>query len=375
MKQMIKLFLAAAVIMTAVACDKKEDLPFYKTGTVPVLSSSASAIAAAPSDSNKTVVTYSWTNPGYATDSTTVKYIVEIDSAGRNFSKAAKKEVSGTLSTSFTGAEINAILIGYGFNIGTAYDMDVRVTSSYANNNDQYKSNVLKMKMTPYKIPPKIPVPAELIMVGDATVGGWDNPAKPASQAIAQTFAKLDETTYGGIFYLYGNSGYLMLPKTGNWDHKFGGTGQNGGELLVDGAVPSSNTPTPNADGWYKIIVDFQKGVYTVTPVANPMPDNMYGIGDATAAQWDNTAVGGQGLPRLNSVIFEGPLALEGGKNLKFISVVGQWQPQFGKGSADGILAANYGGGNDPGTITPATTGNYKIRIDLLNYTYTLTKL
>ena len=40
---------------------------------------------------SKPAISFSWTNPNYSVDSTTVKYIVEIDSAGRNFSKAAQK--------------------------------------------------------------------------------------------------------------------------------------------------------------------------------------------------------------------------------------------------------------------------------------------
>ena len=39
----------------------------------------------------ETAISFDWTNPNYSVDSTTVKYIVEIDSAGRNFSKAAQK--------------------------------------------------------------------------------------------------------------------------------------------------------------------------------------------------------------------------------------------------------------------------------------------
>jgi hypothetical protein len=379
MKQITKLLLGAAAMLAFVACEKTEDLPFYKTGNAVTLSSSSSAVAAAPSDSDKTVITYSWNSPNYATDTSTVKYIVEIDSSGRNFAQSVKKTVSGTMSAGFTGKEINAILIGYGFKIGTAYDMDVRVTSSYGNNNDQYMSNVLKMKMTPYKIPPKIPVPAELVIVGEATASAkWDNPPTDPQEAIAQRFSLLDETTYVGVFYLNGGSEYLILPKSGNWDKKFGVQDNSvdaqrlSGDLIPEG----QNFKSPNQSGWYRFIIDFQTGKYTITATSNPVPVRLYTIGDATAAvpEWDNNAVGSQALTRINSIKYEAIMPLKGGKNLKFISVIGQWQPQFGKGANEGDLGANYGGGSDPGTIVPATDGNYKIEVDFMTFKYKLTK-
>jgi hypothetical protein len=137
-------------------------------------------IAPVPADSLNPVITLSWTHPDYATDSANVKYVVEIDSAGRNFTKAFVRVVSGSLSTSFTAKEMNNILLDYGFLFGVAYDMDVRIISSYANNNEQIASNTLTIKMTPYKIPPKVAPPAsgKLFLVGDASQGGWNNPCR-----------------------------------------------------------------------------------------------------------------------------------------------------------------------------------------------------
>ena len=62
-------------------------------------------------DSNLTAVTFSWTDPSYATDSSNVKYVLEIDSTGRNFSKAVSMTVTGKKSKSLTGKELNNILL------------------------------------------------------------------------------------------------------------------------------------------------------------------------------------------------------------------------------------------------------------------------
>ncbi|HET7898096.1 MAG TPA: SusE domain-containing protein, partial [Flavisolibacter sp.] len=111
-----------------------------------------------------------------------------------------------------------------------------------------------------------MPVPDNLYIVGDATAGGWSNPVPTPSQQFTKNGTGLFELTTT----LNGGKAYLFLPVNGSWDHKYGGatdgTAAGGGVLLADGAVPGSNTPAPAATGTYKIVVDFLKGTYKVTP-------------------------------------------------------------------------------------------------------------
>ncbi|MEP7319458.1 MAG: SusE domain-containing protein [Panacibacter sp.] len=151
MKQIISvLLLTIATTFVFNACTKVKDLPFYPNGNAVQLSSSATSVAPAPADSLTSVVSFSWTSPHYASDSSTYKYVLEIDSAGRGFAKKSVKQVSGTLTTSLTGKELNTILLNYGFALGEPYNLDIRVVSSYANNNEQYTSNVVNVMVTPY---------------------------------------------------------------------------------------------------------------------------------------------------------------------------------------------------------------------------------
>lgn len=380
MKKIVKQLLFAGLLGSiGTACEKKETLPFYETGKAPVLSTSTTALAAAPADSLKPVITFSWTNPEYATDSTQNRYLLQIDSAGRNFAKAVTREVIGQTTASFTGKEINNILTAYGFSFGTAYNMDVRLISSYGNNNDRYTSNTVTMKMTPYKTPPKIPVPANLIMVGDATLGGWSNPAGDPAQATAQTFSKIDETTYAGIFFLYGGAQYLMLPVSGSWDHKYGGESKTGGALLVDGAVPGSNTPAPDNDGFYKIVVDFQTGTYTVTPFAQQhgLPDKLVLVGGATDGGWDNNANNPQKFTRLNAVEFTITANLKKDDAYLILPEPGSWGKKFGTEDRS-LPSAKQAGklvpeGQD--IPSPSEAGSYKIDVNFATGTYKVTKV
>ncbi|MEO6812863.1 MAG: SusE domain-containing protein [Ginsengibacter sp.] len=153
MKYLSKLFLAFAVLLSFMGCKKIADLPFYPNGTAVVLTSSTNTISTAPADSSKNVLTLSWSNPKYAQDSSLYKFVVEIDSTGRNFAKEYTITSTGAKDTVFTGKQFNDILAGLGVVAGVPSSIDVRVTSSYGNNNEAYMSNVLTIKTTPYIVP------------------------------------------------------------------------------------------------------------------------------------------------------------------------------------------------------------------------------
>lgn len=160
MKKIFKPVLATLLLLTAVmSCrkvdnlNKVDDLPLYVAGVSAVLSSSASTIAPALADSNNSVITFSWTSPKYSQDPSLYKFIIEIDSTGRNFAKENTRTVSGVLSSSFTGRELNAILVNLGLKPGVQQSIDVRLISSYNNNNERYMSNVVTVKVTPFPDP------------------------------------------------------------------------------------------------------------------------------------------------------------------------------------------------------------------------------
>ncbi|MBG9376469.1 SusE domain-containing protein [Panacibacter sp. DH6] len=151
---MRKIILAAGAVLTAIlflaACNKVKDLPFYANGNAVTLSASGTEIAPTPADSLNEVISFAWTNPAYASDSDTYKYVLEIDSTGRNFSDKFTKTVTGALSTSLTGKELNAVLLNYGFTLGSPTVLDVRIISSYGNNNEQYTSNIINLTVSAY---------------------------------------------------------------------------------------------------------------------------------------------------------------------------------------------------------------------------------
>ena len=379
MKSILKFILAAAGITGLItACNKVDDLPLYKNGTTTVLNASAYVIAPLAADSNTTALSLTWTFPGYASDPATAKYTVEIDSSSKNFAKASVKIVTGSLTTPFKAKELNAILLSYGYAFNAPVDMDIRVTASYGNNNERIYSNVIKVRMTPYKIPPKIALPGslKLFIVGDATAGGWNNPVPVPSQELV----RLDETTWGGVFQLTGGKQYLLLPVNGDWSHKFAVPNNSVAGLSAGGDFGfdlSDNFPGPATTGLYKIIVDFQLGKFAVTPYSGALPTNLYIVGDATAGGWNNPVpTPSQQFTRLNSSVFELTVPLTGGKQYLLLPLNGDWSHKFAvpNNSLAGLAAGGTFGydlsDNFPG---PAASGTYKIAVNFVTNKFAVT--
>lgn len=376
MKFIYKIFLQAIIISVLVtACDKADKLSLFEPGSAPVLSGSSTTVAPAAADSNNVAVTFSWTSPEYATDSASMKYVIEIDSTGRNFSRAVTKTVSGALSASYIAKELNAILLGFGFEFNKAYEVDVRITSSYANNNELYKSNIIKINVTPYKIPPKVALPAsgKLFIVGNATAGGdptgWDNPVPVPTQE----FSRIDETTFGGIFYLNAGKSYLILPVNGSWDTKYGGTGGNNSNN-VDGdnfKFTGSDLKAPASSGMYKIILDFQTGKFTTTPYTGTLATDLFIVGNATpggdATGWNNPVpIPSQKFTRVNSSLFELTIPLIANKTWLLLPANGSWDHKYG---GVGNNNTNNVNGDDfkyegSDLKAPAENATYKISIN-----------
>ena len=372
-KNLILFTLVAALGFAA--CDKADPLPLYSLGIDPVAIVSSATVAPIPADSMKPALTVSWSDPKYATDTNNVKYLVQIDSAGRNFSKASTREVLGDYSTTFTARELNNILLGYGFEYNKPYDVDVRVISSYANNNEKRTSNVVKIKATPYKIPPKVALPTtgKLYLVGDASEGGWDNPVPVPSQE----FTRLDETTFVGIFNMKGGKQYLILPLNGNWDNKYSVADKSVAGLNEGGDFKFNapdNFPGPVTDGLYMITLDFQAGKFKVTPYTQQhgLPANLFMVGGATPGGWDNPVpVPSQQFTRVNSVVWElASLNLKNGEKFLLLPENGNWDKKYGEGDKSGFFIPQ--GGDIP---APATAGNYKITVSFANNSIVMTKL
>ncbi len=262
------------LVLAISSCKKDEHKIYLEGGAASVLSSSVTGtIPLSFATKDDEALNLTWTNPNYqfttGISSHGVSYQVEIDTVGANFSNPQKQTVSvpGDLSKSFTQSVFNDYLLNQlVLAPGISHNIEIRVTSSLENNSGVLYSNVLPFTVTPYAIPPKVPPPStgHLYLVGDATAGGWNNPVPLPTQE----FTQISPTLYEITVTLNGGKEYLLLPLNGDWGHKYAVkdntlAGLNaGGDFGYD---LSKNFPGPAASGTYKIVVDFQRGKFTVT--------------------------------------------------------------------------------------------------------------
>jgi hypothetical protein len=354
------------------SCDKIDTVAEHPKGTAPDLGVLPSTtIAPAIGDSNKTVLTLNWTDPKYATDSNHVKFIVEIDSAGRNFSKETTIIVRKALTSSFTGRDLNAILLNYGYTLGKPVKLDVRVKSSYENNNEIYNSNVVTLSVTPYADPAKL-VTEKTTVTGTLATGGQHSNTftwSPAFQSYSGTVTYVLEYDSAGKNFVapqqipnYGgasvysasltqsdmnntaiNSGIPMDSKTGKVEYRVKAT-------TAGGAVAYSNVVNVTITTYIPLLRFYMPGSYQAA------------TGNGT--DWDPPTapelIRDLRTPVYNKLYYA-YMYLPAGAQFK-ITQGRSWDVNYG--GSGGTLAQN--GAN----FSVATAGVYRISIDLANMKY-----
>ncbi len=113
----------------------------------------------------------------------------------------------------------------------------------------------------------------------------------------------------------------------------------------------------------------------TITPyLASPTYNftDLYLIGSATAAAWDNLATNDNMYPLLktsDNTVYTYTGFFKGGTDagFKVVQTKGEWNPQYGLGSSAGVLSTDGGSGNIP----VATDGYYTFTINTSSLTYT----
>jgi hypothetical protein len=371
-------FVAGLALVGIIACTKKTANTYFGNGSTPTMKLSTTSLAPTPADSSEDVLAISWTNPHYATDSASELYSIQIDSSGRNFSKAVTIAVSGALVDSLTAKQINTIALGFGFSYNVAYNMDIRVISSYANNNEQLVSNTITISYTPYVIPPKVPPPSNhlLFLVGSVTQGtAWSNPVQ--SPTAVYQFEEVDSVDYAGVFNLQAAGQFLVVPVNGSWTNKYA-TADNteSGTGGTFGYNASNNFTGPANAGWYTMWFNFQAGTFTITPYTGNVPDSLFLVGSATAGGWNNPVPDpSQAFTQLNSSQFSLSAPLSAAGQFLFLPVNGSWTNKYATGDNTETGTGGTFGYNANNNFTgPTNAGNYTILVDFVLGTFTVSQ-
>lgn len=267
-----RLLVVLSLLLVLAACKKDEYKDYYEGGTAPTLSATVSGgPVLVQADSLKTYLKLNWTNPNYqfttGISSQDVSYILQIDTAGANFTSPGKVEVSiaRDLGVSYNVREFNQILTKMNLMENMSHSLELRVKATLGTGALPLYSNVYKMNATPY-LDVAVPIPASgnLWIVGNATANGWNNPLG-APYDVSQKFTRVSNTLYELTLTMPGGGGYKLIQENGKWDTQYhalaGATWDSG---LFEKKDSDPQFPGPPSAGTYKISVNFKTGKYTV---------------------------------------------------------------------------------------------------------------
>jgi starch-binding outer membrane protein SusE/F len=380
MKYINKILFLSVIITSVIAgCHKVEDLPYHDNGIAVTLTASQASLTPSSADSTTALLTLNWTFPNYATDSANMKYVVEIDSTGKNFAKVVTKTILKDLSVSYTGRELNTILLNYGYSLGTPVKLDLRVTSSYANNNEQLLSNVVQLTITPYSDPSKLTTEKTAVTGTAATSTNHSNtftwsPSFPGYSGTINYVIEYDSAgkNFVSPLQIAGKGGISVYNASVN-------QGEMNTTALASGIAVGNIGKVE-----YRIKATTASGAVAYSDVVNvdvttfsPVPANLYIVGDATPGGWNNPVpVPSQRFTKLDAYKFSLTLWLNGGKNYLLLPVNGEW----GKYGAIGANGSNNTAGDDfkaeGGDLkAPATDGVYQIVVDFQTNKFTVTPI
>ncbi len=381
-----KLFSIILISSLMWGCQKLENLQIFGSGTKINYTLSSASIAPQIFDSNKNVLSLTWTNPGYATASSNIKYTIQIDSVNSTFKRPVfQKSFTGVLNGDLLGSEINNAALNLGNKFYQKLDLQIRIVTSYANNNEQIANDPQTFSYTVYPVPAvKLPPTNRVWLVGSATPIGWNNTsANPDSLSLVRSTT--DTFVYSANVTLVGKGEYLLIPVKGSWDIKYGVKDKTIVDLYKGGVFGynfSDNIPGPPADGIYKLSFNFLNGTFTSTlirafapAVQVPLADELYIVGSATEGGWNNPVpVPLQKFTKVSNTLYEITLKLKANGEFVFLPNNGNWGLKYafvnGTASAGNFNYFTSGGSNIPG---PSADGLYKISANFQSGTYTTT--
>ena len=280
----LSLFFTMLLGIVLFSCKKDENKIYYLGGTAPVLSTITNSVndtvKISYANEYETAFIFNWTNPNYqfttGISSQDVTYILQIDTAGSNFTNPNMKKlsISKDLTVTLTDSALNDFMLNQlGLDTVRYHKLEFRIVSNMINGSATLVSNKVSYLAKPYPIPPKVTPPGtppsyadgKLFITGSATPGDWMSGG--AAELVSQKFTQISSTLYEITINLTGGNSYTFVPVYGNWDNKYSIATKNdpnevnGGDFQYGG----QDILAPSASGSYKIQVDFQRGKFIVT--------------------------------------------------------------------------------------------------------------
>ncbi len=375
MKKVVLIFSVLIGVSLMISCEKDMDNPTLDTSqaTAPVLQSPADGgiYIFLQENATDTIVEFSWTAAVYNVENLpSVRYSLQIDRVGNNFTSPVNLFTITETSRQYTVGGLNMALMGAGLPIDVETAIEARILARVADatDYDNLYSAPISMKVTLYEDFVK-----PIYLLGNGTTVGWNNTAAlPMAHLGESRFARVEELTAGdGQFIKFISVLTQWAPQWGTDDD---GTPESGNLVYrPDEDVDDPPAiPVGDVSGPYYIEADTLALTYKTYLTSG----NLYLVGDATPAGWDNSA--GIQFAQDTPHIFTLTVNLNASGSMKFLEVPGEWAPQWGTteagtGQGGKLVYRPDDSADDPANIpAPENDGSYLITVDLTTMTYSI---
>lgn len=348
MKNILKSFVALALITGFTSCEDEQDLMFLQPeGSFRVLSpTSGDQVVLNPDTPLNPGLSMTWEDASYGTP-TEITYTIQIDKSGDEFDTPIDLVSTTNTYATITSDALNSAAVGAGLTPFAQGGLEIRIRSTIGTTATQEQfSDVISYLVTPYSTDlPQLAVPGNH--------QGWNPPTAPRIASSA-----FGETDYEGYIWLDGGFKFLAPDPAGNfnWGNTdWGDDGSFSGALVESGESDCTATA-----GYYRVRANTETLVYSVEPTTWGI------IGAATPLSWDNST---PLTYNATTKKWEGTVVMTPGE-FKF-RANNAWAINLG-GDPDDDGSMNYDGPN----LSIAAGGTYSVVLDLSNprqYSYSLT--
>ena len=367
------LYLTGILLFTSLmACKKNDKEPVLILNSPPAFTNPTTGANLALTQADQdNLLTFTWSAADFNLKNlSNTTYKLQMDVAGNNFAAPLILTTTTALSYETTVKRFNNSLLGKGLLPGQADTIEFRlvydIDGAFVDTTD-----VLSFNVVPYT--DQIVV-KPIYLLGSATLPGWDNNAALEMSYVDGKFEIVTTLTSGTDKFI------KFISVLGQWAPQWGtdGTGSWASENLSyrhdEATFYPPAIPAPDFDSQFKIIADTANLTYEVFEYGD-----IWLLGGATTVGWDNT----KALPMIK--VADGKYTitttLNSGDYWKIIDERGAWAPQWGtdaNGTATGgnlVLRPDETVQDPPAIPSPATAGTYKIDVDIILLTYTVTPI
>ncbi len=352
--------------LLVLSCNKAGDDLVIGDGrfTDATLTASTTGFEISPDNAGDTLLRLNWHKADFGQPSV-ITYTLQFDSpadtaAGYDWSLAKSIGLGSSLSTGFTGSELNSYLTTMGFVTGVANPVVFRVRADVNQYNGNQStipsiySTVVVVNITTFA--------QNLYVPGDYQ--GWDPGNAPVIAPVKEipgVIANMPGLFHGYVYMAAPGQHYFKYTNSPDWNHINYGDGGNG-TFSVDGNAAGLSVPD---SGYYELTADLNTNKWTAVRTSWGI------IGDASPGGWDNdTPMTYDPASQTWTVT----LNMITGGSWKFRANNG-WAINFGISGDGKIFYADnpFFGSRTLNNLTVPQDGNYTITLDLHvagQYTY-----